>query len=160
MYARVSAVPLPADRPPVILVHGLVISSRYMVPLARRLAPDFQVYAPDLPGFGNSAKPPFTLTLSELADALAEWMTAAGLTRAALVGNSVGCQILAEFALRHPTRADRLVLIGPTVDPAARTARQQLARTFLNSRREPRSLVDRLRQGRNAAGDPDLPLYD
>jgi 2-hydroxy-6-oxonona-2,4-dienedioate hydrolase len=38
-------------------VHGLVVSSRYMVPLAEVLACWFDVYAPDLPGFGRSEKP-------------------------------------------------------------------------------------------------------
>ena len=36
---------------PIVLVHGLSVSSRYMVPVARRLAPHRDVYAPDLPGF-------------------------------------------------------------------------------------------------------------
>jgi pimeloyl-ACP methyl ester carboxylesterase len=42
---------------PVVLVHGLMISSLYMVPTARCLAPHVPVYAPDLPGFGLSGKP-------------------------------------------------------------------------------------------------------
>ncbi|SAK56777.1 Alpha/beta hydrolase family protein [Caballeronia ptereochthonis] len=44
-----------AQRLPVVLVHGLVISSRYMEPLALALHDDFDVHAPDLPGFGESA---------------------------------------------------------------------------------------------------------
>src|SRR5437763_13467335 len=88
----------------------MVISSRYMVPTAERLAPICNVYAVDLPGYGNSYKPAKTLSLSELADALAEWMNAARISRADRVGNSFGCQIIAEFAVRHPERIDRLVL--------------------------------------------------
>jgi hypothetical protein len=42
-------------RTPVVLVHGLVISSRYMVPTALELAPLCPVYAVDLPGYGDSA---------------------------------------------------------------------------------------------------------
>jgi pimeloyl-ACP methyl ester carboxylesterase len=41
----------------VLLVHGLVISSRYMMPIARQLAPWGRVYAVDLPGYGESEKP-------------------------------------------------------------------------------------------------------
>ena len=107
---------------------------------AERLAPLCSVYAPDLPGYGRSAKPERTLSLAELADALARWMSAADLERAHLVGNSFGCQVIAEFALRHPTRVDRLVLQGPTIDPAARSFRRQLARIARNSAREPKSL--------------------
>src|SRR4051812_29858976 len=60
IFARAATGRAPPGRPPVVLVHGLVISSRYMVPLARALAPDFPVYAPDLPGFGESGGPPPT----------------------------------------------------------------------------------------------------
>ena len=55
-------------------------------------------------------------------------MEAAGLRRASLVGNSLGCGILVEPALRHPERVERLVLQGSTPEPGARTAGQQLAR--------------------------------
>src|SRR5439155_18282835 len=118
----------------------MVVSSRYMVPTAERLASLCKVYAVDLPGYGKSYKPEKILSLSELADALAAWMDAVGIGRAHLVGNSFGCQIIAEFALRHPERVDRLVLQGPTVDPEARSLRQQLFRLWRNSLREPNSL--------------------
>src|SRR3546814_5660143 len=58
-------------RSPVVLVHGLVASSRYMAPLIAKLAPDFDVYTPDLPGFGKSWKPRKVLGITALADALA-----------------------------------------------------------------------------------------
>ena len=123
-----------------VLVHGMVVSSRYMVPTAERLAPLCNVYAVDLPGYGKSAKPAKVLSLAELADALAGWMQAAGLERAHLVGNSFGCQIIAEFAVRHPARVERLVLQGPTVDPDARSLWRQFLRLAHNSSREPKSL--------------------
>jgi 2-hydroxy-6-oxonona-2,4-dienedioate hydrolase len=113
---------------PVVLVHGLGVSSRYMVPIAHHLAADLPVYAPDLPGFGRSDKPRHALTIRQLADALADWMDAAGLERAVLLGNSMGCEIIVELALRHPERVAALVLQGPTPEPAARTAAQQLWR--------------------------------
>jgi 2-hydroxy-6-oxonona-2,4-dienedioate hydrolase len=139
VHARISADPAPSGLPAVVLVHGIGVSSRYMVPLAERLAAHYRIYVPDLPGFGRSGKPPHVLNLTELADALAGWMRAAGLERAALLGNSFGCQIIAELALRHPQRVERAVLQGPTVDPKARTALQQIARWQLDSPREPPS---------------------
>ena len=119
-----------------MLVHGLVIPSRYMVPLA----PDFPVYAPDLPGFGESDKPRRVLAVPELAEALHAWMRAIGLPRAALVANSFGCQIVAELAARHPEAVDRLVLQGPTVDAGARSLPVQVWRTLRNGRMEPPAL--------------------
>ena len=134
MHARVSADV--DEMPPVVLVHGLVIASRYMLPLAERLAPLRTVYAIDLPGYGLSAKPRRVLSISELTGALDEWMQAEGLSIAHFVGNSFGCQILAEFAARYPRRVDRLVLQGPTVDPDARTFLRQVCRIIRNSARE------------------------
>lgn len=130
MLARISVDPVPSDRLPVILVHGLGMSSRYMIPLARHLAPHVRVYAPDLPGFGLSDKPHRVLTVRELADALAAWMRAVGVERAALIGNSLGCEVLVELALVHPRLVDRLVLQGPTPDPEARGLVRQVAGFF------------------------------
>lgn len=131
IHARVSLDRAPHERSPVVLVHGLGMSSRYMIPIAQYLAPDFRVYAPDLPGFGISDKPPHILTVPELADALAGFMDEMGLCRAAFVGNSFGCEILIEFAARYPRRIERLVLQGPTPDPNARSALQQVALFFV-----------------------------
>ena len=39
IHARVSVNPVPAEAPAIIMVHGLVVSSRYMVPTALQLAP-------------------------------------------------------------------------------------------------------------------------
>jgi pimeloyl-ACP methyl ester carboxylesterase len=49
MHARVSVEPVPAGSPAIVLVHGLGVASRYMVPTAERLASVYRVYAPDLP---------------------------------------------------------------------------------------------------------------
>ncbi|MEX2172262.1 MAG: alpha/beta hydrolase [Pirellulales bacterium] len=115
---------------PVILVHGFGVSSSYFVPTARRLGREFSVYAPDLPGHGKSATPLRTLDIPELAGALVAWMDAVGLDRVMLIGNSMGCQIIADTALHHPDRVDRLVLIGPVVDPAARTPMRLINRVI------------------------------
>jgi 2-hydroxy-6-oxonona-2,4-dienedioate hydrolase len=133
LFARVGK-GSPERAPIVVLIHGLVVSSTYMVPLLERLASRFRVYAPDLPGYGRSAKAArIPLDLPELADALAGWMDAAGIPAAALVGNSYGCNIIAEFAVRHPLRVTRAVLQGPTVDARARSLPLQLARLARNS---------------------------
>ena len=53
-----------------VLVHGLVVSSHYMVPTLKRLAAYHLVYAPDLPGFGESEKPRRILDVTGLSDSL------------------------------------------------------------------------------------------
>lgn len=130
-----------AAAPPVVLVHGLVISSLYMVPTARELAPYFPVYAPDLPGFGLSEKPRRVLSVREHAEWLAGWMGAMGLARAAFVGNSFGCQVIAHLAADHPELVSAAVLAGPTIDPHARSAPRQIGRWLVDWTRERPSLA-------------------
>jgi 2-hydroxy-6-oxonona-2,4-dienedioate hydrolase len=142
VFARVGA--RNAERPEapaVVLVHGLVVSSIYMVPTAERLAPHCRVYAPDLPGFGKSGDPAHVLTIPGLASALLRWMDALGLERPFLVGNSLGCQVIAELAVRYPHRLRGAVLAGPTIDPHARRALVQIARFLADAPREKPSLV-------------------
>lgn len=141
MHARVSKDPLPKDSPALILVHGLVVSGRYMVPIAELLSAHYRVYVPDLPGFGKSGKPPHVLSLVELSTTLAAWMQEAGLERAAFLGNSFGCQIIADLSVRHPGRVERAVLQGPTMDPRGRTVLRQIGGFLLDMPQEPLSLL-------------------
>jgi len=71
MYARTNAPGAVPDALVIILVHGMVISSSYMVPTAERLGLLSRVYAVDLPGYGKSYKPWPILRLPQLADASA-----------------------------------------------------------------------------------------
>ena len=107
-----------------------------MVPTAVLLAADFRVYAPDLPGFGHSSKPRHALDLPSLAEVLAAWMSAARIPSADMVGNSLGCQVIAEFGLRYPERLNRALLQGPTIDRYARTSFQQVGRLIRDIPRE------------------------
>jgi len=113
---------------PVVLVHGIGVAGRLMLPLGERLSASRQVYVPDLPGFGKSPGPRRALGVPGLAGCLAAWARSAGLRRAAFLGNSFGCQVAVELAVRHPGLAYRLVLQAPTMDPAARSCVRQVAR--------------------------------
>jgi len=77
-----------------------------------------------------------------LADAFEAWLDAAGLeVPDAVVANSFGCQVVADFAARRPERVARLVLVGPTIDRRARSLGRQAARLALDSVREPVGLL-------------------
>lgn len=138
VHARVLG---PEDAAPVVLVHGLVVSGLYTVPTLKLLARTFRVYAPDLPGFGASEKPARPLDVGGLSEALAAWMRAVGLEGAALVGNSMGCQVVTELALRHPGPVRKVVLQGPTMDRRGRGAVRHVGRLLLDNLREPPSLL-------------------
>ena len=140
MHARVSARAPRRDQIPVVLVHGMVVSSRYMKPLAEILAADMDVYAPDLPGFGKSEAGSWAADVPGLAAGLDRWMDALGLEQALVVGNSLGCQIAARLAGSYPHRARELVLLGPMVEPSARNLFVLAARGLVNAGLEPPSL--------------------
>jgi 2-hydroxy-6-oxonona-2,4-dienedioate hydrolase len=141
MHARVATDAPPGAGLPVVLMHGLSVSSRSLLPTAARLAAGRRVYAPDLPGCGASEPPPEALSIHDLADTLAAWMRAMHLQQAALLGHSFGCQILAELALRHSEYLAQAIFVAPTVDPRERTAVRQIARLLLDAFREPPALL-------------------
>ena len=60
-----------------------------------------------------------------------------GLNRVAVLGASFGAQIAAEFAVQYPERVARIVMVGPTIDPKARTPFHLIWRWLVNSSREP-----------------------
>jgi pimeloyl-ACP methyl ester carboxylesterase len=101
--------------PAVIFVHGLggfAESWRHNVrPLANRAT----VYSVDLPGFGDSAKPRTHYRLGYFANALRGFMDALGLAQASLVGHSLGGAVSITLALMHPSRVERLALVGAIV---------------------------------------------
>src|SRR5438552_4220560 len=101
--------------PAVILVHGLggfAETWRHNIaPLAGRAT----VFALDLPGFGASAKPRTRYRLTDFARALRGFMDGLGLAQASLVGHSLGGAVSVTYALTHPSRVERLALVGAVV---------------------------------------------
>lgn len=125
----------------VVLVHGLGVSGRYLLPTATALAPSVRVHVPDLPGFGRSGRPAAVLGIDALAERLGGWLDACGIERPTLLGNSVGCQVIVHLAARRPAALRTAVLVGPTMDSSARSLPQQLWRLLRDGLREPPGLV-------------------
>ena len=132
IYSRASTMAARQSQTPVVLVHGFMISGSYFLPTAERLASEFVVYVPELPGHGHSDTPAEALDIGQLADALMGWMSAMGIPKAAFVANSMGCQVVVDLAVKYPQRVDRLVLVAPAIDPAARTVWQHLPRVLFD----------------------------
>jgi len=154
MYTRASKELVRADAPTVVLVHGLSVSSGYMIPTAVRLAPHYHVYLPDLPGFGRSPKPSHILNVAELSDALASWMQAMKLPPATFLGNSMGCQVIVNFALHYPQCIERAILVSPTMDPKALTIHQEAGRLLRDTPCEPLHFLPVLLREYALAGIP------
>ncbi len=119
---------------PIVLIHGLS-SGRTLKPLIRALGSRRPVFAPDLPGFGMSDQPIHPLDVPELADALRRWLLDNDLSPAIVVGVSFGCQVAVDLAAAYPAAVDRLVLVGPTFDPAARSTARVALRWARNAPR-------------------------
>ena len=93
-------------------LHGFGLSGRYLVPTADQLAGDFHTFVPDLPGFGRSGRAS-ALDVPDLAHAAASFLDDRGVDSVTLVGNSMGCPVIVEFAHLYPERLDRAVLVSP-----------------------------------------------
>lgn len=100
---------------PLVLVHGLGVSSAYWRRVQPLLAARRPVYAVDLPGFGRTTHPRAVLDSIGQAQALADWLAALGLPRVHLMGHSAGGQVVAAFAAAHPERVAGLILAASTI---------------------------------------------
>jgi pimeloyl-ACP methyl ester carboxylesterase len=71
----------------------------------------WNVLAVDLPGHGRSAGPPLE-TVESTADWIVALLDAAGIAKAGMVGHSLGSLAVLECAARHPSRVERIALVG------------------------------------------------
>jgi len=95
----------------VILLHGLGGDGSRWRPTMLSLAGDFRVIALDQVGFGESDKPLVNYNHGLLAEFLAEFMRTIGVSKASLVGHSMGAYVAMYAAVHFPASVDRLVLV-------------------------------------------------
>ena len=99
--------------PTLLLIHGL---GSYMPVWSRNLdalSREHRVVAIDLPGFGKSDKRNFNYSMAFYARVVDRVIDALKLQHVVLVGHSMGGQIALTHALRHPGKAEGLVLVDP-----------------------------------------------
>jgi 2-hydroxy-6-oxonona-2,4-dienedioate hydrolase len=97
--------------PVVILLHGLGGNSANWTLNIKQLAANYRVIAPDQIGFGQSDKPLINYRVGTYVDFLDRLYGELKIERATLVGNSMGGWIAALYAIAHPERVERLVLV-------------------------------------------------
>lgn len=106
---------------PLLLLHGLGASSyswRFALP---EFARDYEVFAPDFPGFGRSEKPwSFDYSIAGLHAWLIALMDELGLERARVAGNSMGGVVALWAAMETPARVERMALLGTPAYPENR----------------------------------------
>jgi 2-succinyl-6-hydroxy-2,4-cyclohexadiene-1-carboxylate synthase len=105
-----------------LLLHGFTQTGRSWALVEAALRGRYRCLAPDLPGHGDlSARRPVSF------DAVAAYLAALAPRRFVLGGYSMGGRLALDFALRHPARVERLVLLGASpglADPDERQARR------------------------------------
>lgn len=104
--------------PPLILIHGggagADSRSNWLATISV-FASRFRVIAMDMVGFGDTAKPDFTVfTYSQQAriEHLRSFLDALDIRRASFIGNSMGGATALGFASENPERVERLILMG------------------------------------------------
>jgi pimeloyl-ACP methyl ester carboxylesterase len=138
------------DGPPVVLIHGMVNSSKHWERVALQLAARYTVIAPDLIGHGDSAAVRGDYSLGAHASSIRDLLTTIGIERATIVGHSLGGGIAMVFFYQFPQRVERLALIssgglGPEVSPLLRGAALPgaAAGIWLVANRRVRAALDR-----------------
>lgn len=132
--------------PTLLLLHGIGSSHRAFRHQLTGLADSFDVVAWDAPGYGRSADPPRPFTLEELADDAVALLDTLGVSKAHVLGQSMGGVVAELIALRHPDRVLRLVLAdtNPGSGSLPEPERSDRVRRRLEAieRQSPRSIAE------------------
>jgi esterase len=99
-----------AGHPPMIVLHGLLGSSRNWLSTGRDFAKHFHVFALDARNHGKSPHAPEMTYAAMMTDIIA-WMGAQGLSKATFIGHSMGGKTAMLLACHHPERAERLIVV-------------------------------------------------
>lgn len=102
------------NKPPVVLLHGLMTNGACWTPLARTLQQDCDVILPDARGHGKSSAPDQGYTYKDLATDVLSLIETLGLAPPILIGHSMGGMTAAVAASLNPKRLRGLVLADPT----------------------------------------------
>jgi len=110
-----------------ICVHSSPVSGRMFNLFLQAMGRDRSVYAPDLPGFGESDAPPARPTIMDYAAALGDFCDSMRFRQIDVVGHHGGALIAAELAIARPQQIRRVVLAGVPV--ASETERENFRRS-------------------------------
>jgi len=138
---------------PALLLHGNLETSDIWFGWVPRMAQQFRLFRPDLPGFGRSTAPPdFEWSLANFAKRVVNFLDAIGVASAHIIGAKTGGAIAMQFAATYPQRTRTLVVAsGPfsSLDPATDNNSQQVRLGSLASKEE-MAYFDKLRDETSA----------
>jgi pimeloyl-ACP methyl ester carboxylesterase len=96
---------------PVLLLHGYAQNSHMWRPLIAELAKTHSVIAPDLRGFGESAKPQGGYDKKTMAQDIRALAVSLGHRRVGVVGHDIGLMVAYAYAAQYPAEVDRIALM-------------------------------------------------
>ncbi len=96
--------------PPLVILHGLFGSSNNWRTFAEKAGERFHVFAVDLRNHGSSPHSE-EFTIAAMADDIRQFLADRGLSRASVLGHSMGGKTAMEFALRHPRKVEKLIVV-------------------------------------------------
>lgn len=116
-----------------VCLHYWAGSGKEWQAIADLLAPEYDVLAPDLGGFGSAPAPAAGFTVDSYADEVAAYIVAQQLQQYVLVGHSMGGKIALALAARQPLGLLGIALLSPsppTPEPMTEEDRQGSLRAF------------------------------
>jgi pimeloyl-ACP methyl ester carboxylesterase len=96
----------------VVLVHGLAGCWQNWLETIPALSGSYRVVALDLPGFGHSPMPPWSISIPAYGELVRDFCEALGMERVAVIGNSLGGFVAAEAVVANPGRFEKLGLVS------------------------------------------------
>jgi pimeloyl-ACP methyl ester carboxylesterase len=158
--------PTPAEGPPVLFIHGAGGSHQHWLYQVRDL-PQSPTYALDLPGHGRSEGEGWD-TIQAYGDWVVAFLDVVEVTRAVLVGHSMGGGIALDVVLRYPGRVAGLGLVAtgarlrvaPAILDGILENKEAAVRLICDSAFGPEAPQDTVRLGRRQMGEtPAEVLY-
>lgn len=148
----------------VLLLQGWGTSVDLYSPVINEIAKKYTVYAPDLPGFGNSDEPSEPWCVDDYADFAVAFCEKMGIRKTILVGHSFGCRVIIKLLSREscPIEVEQVVLTGaagikPTQSEASKkkASAYQRGKKFLSMPLMKKLFPDALERLRNKHGSAD-----
>ena len=114
--------------PAVVLLHGFCETHHIWDELRQELSDTYQVFCPDLPGFGDSLLKIKNFSLEYIADELNDWLKVRQITSCIIIGHSLGGYVTLAFAKKYPDVVAKIGLFHSSIyedDPLKKSTRDK-----------------------------------
>ena len=130
-------------RAPLVMVHGFLCSGALFSPNIKVLQQQRQIITVDLPGFGDSCHRPGAGSIAKMSAQVGRTLADAGVTRAHLLGHSMGGMVALQLALTAPVEFESLIIYAsnssgnlPDRFETFAQSKQRLRRDFAAAKRD------------------------